>query len=115
VRRCLISWDYGASGVWLLPSDPDACQPSFGSVLSPRLHEDLKRWNDWGERLFNGRVIEPDQDQVACWRAMELDLAEQAQDELGEEWEVLFEDAGAWTWVRRPSAARSLSDSKARG
>ncbi len=107
MRRCLINWDYGASGIWLLPSDADACQPPLRSVLSPDLFEDLKRWNDWGERLFNGRVIEPDQEQVTRREAVKLDLAERAQDELGEEWEVLYEDSGAWTWVRRPNPDRS--------
>jgi len=76
-------------------------------VLSPDLLEDLKRWNDWGERLFNGRVIEPDQEQVARWEAAKLDLAGRAQGELGEEWEVLYQDAGAWTWVRRPNHGQS--------
>jgi len=55
VRRCLINWDYGSSGIWLLPSKPNACQPSLEAVLSPALHEDLKRWNTWAERLFDGR------------------------------------------------------------
>lgn len=109
VRRCLISWDYEASGIWLLPSDPGACEPSLGRLLSPALHDDLKRWNDWGSQLFNGRVIEPDEEQVARWRVMELDLAERAQDELGEDWEVLYADAGALTWVRRPSTALSVA------
>ncbi|MDA8357989.1 MAG: hypothetical protein M0Z95_17240 [Actinomycetota bacterium] len=59
--RCLVDWDYGSSGVWLLPSTPSsACQLSLGGVLAPTLHEDLKQWNEWAERLFNGRVIEPD-------------------------------------------------------
>ena len=106
MRRCLINWDYGASGIWLLPSKPNACQPSFEGVLSPALHEDLKRWNDWGERLFNGRVIEPDQEQVSRWEAMKRDLAERAQRELGEEWEVLYQDALAWTWVSRSNRDR---------
>lgn len=106
MRRCLVGWDYGSSGVWLLPGEPDGCRPALGGVLSPALHEDLKRWNDWGERLFNGRVIEPDREQMTRWEAMKLDLAERAQDELGEEWEVLYQDAGAWTWVRRPDPDR---------
>ncbi len=38
---------------------------------------------------------------------MKLDLAERAQDELGEEWEVLYEDGGAWTWVRSRNPACS--------
>jgi hypothetical protein len=107
VRRCLINWDYGSSGIWLLPSNPNACQPSLEGVLSPALHEDLKRWNEWADRLFNGRVIEPDEEQVTRWEAMKLDLAERAQEELGEEWEVLYQDASAWTWVRRPNRDRS--------
>jgi hypothetical protein len=79
VRRCLISWDYEASGIWLIPSQPaTACQPALRTVLSPALHEDLKRWNDWGAQLFNGRVIEPDEEQVVRWRTMELDLAKRA-------------------------------------
>ena len=105
MRRCLINWDYGSSGIWLLPSEPNAYQPSL--VLSPALREDLKRWNGWAERLFNGQVIEPDEEQVTRWEAMKLDLAERAQDELGEEWEVLYQDAGAWTWVRRPNRGHS--------
>jgi hypothetical protein len=60
-----------------------------------------------GERLFNGRVIEPDQEQVSRWEAMKRDLAERAQRELGEEWEVLYQDALAWTWVSRPNRDRS--------
>ncbi len=88
-------------------TDPTACQPALGAVLSPGLHEDLKQWNDWAERLFNGRVIDPDQEQVTRWRAMKLDLAERAQDELGEEWEVLYQDGGAWTWVRPRNPACS--------
>ena len=107
MRRCVINWDYGSSGIWLLPTEPNACQPSLGGVLSPVLHEDLKRWNEWAERLFNGRVIEPDEEQVTRWESMKLDLAERAQDELGEEWDVLYQDAGAWTWVRQPNRGRS--------
>ena len=87
MRRCLINWDYGSSGTWLLPSNPNACQPSIEGVLSPGL--------------------EPDQVQVMRWEAMKLDLAERAQGELGEEWEVLYQDAGAWTWVRRPNGGPS--------
>lgn len=107
MRRCLVSWDYEASGIWLLPSNPSACQPSLGNVLSPALHEALKRWNDWAARLFDGRVIEPDETQVARWRAMKLELAGRVQDELGEEWDVLYEDGGAWTWVRQPGRGHS--------
>lgn len=60
----------------------------------------LKRWNDWGARLFNGRVLEPDDVQVTRRKAMQLDLPRQARDELGGAWEALYQDAGAWTWVR---------------
>ena len=56
---------------------------------------------------MNGQVIEPDQVQVMRWEAMKRDLAERAQGELGEEWEVLYQDAGAWTWVRRPDGGPS--------
>jgi hypothetical protein len=38
---------------------------------------------------------------------MVLELADRAEAALGEEWQVLSADAGAWTWVRQPSAARS--------
>lgn len=99
--RCLISWDHEATGIWLIPSRRDACQPALQGVLSPGLHEELKQWNDWGAELFNGRVIQPDQGQVARWEATKLRLAARVQDELGGDWEVLYQDGCAYTWVRR--------------
>jgi hypothetical protein len=43
---------------------------------------------------------------VSRWEAMKRDLAERAQRELGEEWEVLYQDALAWTWVSRSNRDR---------
>lgn len=101
MRRCLIAWDYEASGIWLIPTRPaTGCKPALRSLLSPELHEDLKRWNDWAVQLFNGRVMVPDEEHAARWRVMQHDLAVRAKDELGAEWDVLYEDRGAWTWVR---------------
>lgn len=101
MRRCLVSWDHEATGIWLVSSEHSRCQPALRDALPPALREDLKRWNDQGAQLFDGRVVVPDQEQVARWRATARELAEQAQDALGAEWEVLYEDAGAWTWVRK--------------
>lgn len=46
-------------------------------------------------------MFEPDEEQAAGWKATKLKLAARVQDELGGEWEVLYEDGGAWPWVRR--------------
>ena len=90
-----------ASGIWLIPSGQNAWHPALEGVLSSGLHEDLKQWNDWGAQLFNGQVIEPDEEQAARCGGTKLKLAVRVQDELGGEWEVLYQDRGAWTWVRR--------------
>lgn len=111
MRRCLINWEYESSGIWLLPGNPNACQPSLGGLPSPVLSADLERWNEWAERLFNGRVIELDKEQVVRSEAMKLDLAERAQDGLGEEWEV-----STRTRARGPGYAdRTLTANRAKG
>jgi hypothetical protein len=100
VRRCLIAWDYEASGIWMIRSGtPSPSTPPLRDLLPSELLDELKRWNDWGVQLFNGRVVEPDAAQVVRWRAAKLDLATRVQDELGDRWEVLYEEGGAWSWV----------------
>ena len=45
VRGCLVGWDYVATGIWMIPGKANACLPALRGLLSPALHEDLKRWN----------------------------------------------------------------------
>ena len=121
-KRVLIDWDLGASGIWLIvdwrqqrASAQDGEEPElvgFGGPWSDVLPADLlaalQDWNDAAEEFSRpestpaaGRL-----QRKAALRQRGRELAERVQDELGAEWEVLYNAGGdgwSWTWVWPPS------------
>jgi hypothetical protein len=106
-KRVLIDWDWAASGIWLIRT---GCAVEPRDLLSPELVDDLKRWNDEGDEIYGSCST---RGAVAAWAAefwsRAPGLAERVQDELGPDWEVLYNssyEAGGWTWtwVRQPWA-----------
>lgn len=105
-----MDWDYGASGIWNV-----RC-PGVGGVsgrwhdlLSEGLLAALEVWNMAGELGDRQRARgEPFPDffyAAAKW------LAERVQEELGQEWEVLWVERGAWHWVEAPVGWHSFDSS----
>lgn len=126
-KRVLIDWDWGAHGIWTIPSGEDLAPPvrallvrdlprngeprprPWSDKLPEKLLDALQAWNDIGERLFH--YGEPDRDaadqqkQEAEFRRRAEQLAAWTQRELGPEYEVLFVAAGgAWQWVEQPAS-----------
>ena len=115
-RRVLIDWDYAASGIWTIlspeelhaPARPgrwEAGRPSTPRPRADRLPETLldalEAWNRDGESL--GRAAPATDAQWTAFWERAADLAEQVQDQLGPDYEVLHQRVdGAWQWVHPP-------------
>jgi hypothetical protein len=82
-----------------------ACQPSMNLkvLISPELLTALKAWNDLGVKIFDGRDPHPVEEWVGrAYVELASFLAAKVQNELGVEWEVLYQDMpNSWTWVQR--------------
>jgi hypothetical protein len=72
-------------------------------MVSPQLISALKAWNDLGVQIFDGRAPLPIEEWVDCaYVKLASYLAAEIQNELGREWEVLYQDLpNSWTWVQR--------------
>jgi hypothetical protein len=131
VKRVLIDWDWGASGIWTILSAEELSAPGpagswysaaplaeaerprpWSDKLSADLLDALQEWNDHGGELFH--PLGPDSDDATS-RATEdafmsrgAKLAAWTQRELGPDYEVLFiTSTGAWQWVRPPWSRRN--------
>ena len=116
-QRVLIDFDYEAIGIWRVLSsterrgpppkrattkyETDPALPPWSGRLSEDLLDALREWNDSGVRIvFLGNGT-PDEEQ-AFW-ALEADLAVRVQEELGDEFIVLYAiEEDAWRWVLPP-------------
>ena len=118
MRRALIDWDFEARSVWIInsprerPSRPSQHRrPSGGSsaegsqqlrpwcdLLTTSLLDSLQRWNDWGCSLGESSSVAGDQEWESFYRAGKH-LAEVTQQELGDQWQVLWAARGAWHFV----------------
>jgi len=121
MRRALIDWDFEARSVWIInsprerPSRPSQHRrPSGGSsaegsqqlrpwcdLLTTSLLDSLQRWNDWGCSLGGPSSVAGDQEWETFYRAGKH-LAEVTQQELGDQWQVLWAAHGAWHFVHLP-------------
>jgi hypothetical protein len=111
VHRALVEWDYGADGIWILPelaiskgavSSHRCGHPlKWAELLSKSLVESLQAWNDMGEEVYGGPRNLSAPEKIQPYRAAGKVLAEQAQRELGDEWDVWFasEEGGDWAWT----------------
>jgi hypothetical protein len=65
------------------------------------LVESLQAWNDMGEEVYGGPRNLSAPEKIQPYRAAGKVLAEQAQRELGDEWDVWFasEEGGDWAWT----------------
>ncbi|MGH3732134.1 MAG: hypothetical protein ACRDVC_01945 [Acidimicrobiales bacterium] len=72
-------------------------------MISSELLAALQAWNDLGVTIFDGRDSRPIEDRVVrAFVVMASFLALKVQSELGNDWEVLYQDMpNSWTWVRR--------------
>jgi hypothetical protein len=101
--RVLIDWDWGASGIWLI-GHSDSSRP-LSDILSVGLLDELKAWNDSADTATaSGKRVPEDQGAIETFWGRAIGLAERVQNELGLDWEVLYNarDPICWTWVRPP-------------
>jgi hypothetical protein len=105
-QQVLIDWDWGAGGIWTVrePDQPFIPAPgghwgasshdardryrAWRGRLTDELIDCLQAWNDDGD-TFMGRHAHQhsDAERIAFW-GRGRDLAEQAQQQLGDEYEV---------------------------
>jgi hypothetical protein len=124
VQRALVDYDFGASGIWMISSRDDTFKnqnkPNDGewsgarltgaervrpwsNVLTESLLDELQRWNDWGCRM--ARSSSDGRSASTVWISFYQSarvLAEKTQLELGDGWQVLWMENGAWNFVRSP-------------
>lgn len=102
-KTVVIDWDWGATGIWSVspPARPTASESSGSAVsagdrhrawrglLTDHLIDALQVWNDDGDLVMGrGAHEHTDEDRIAFWTRGRR-LAEQVQEELGSEYEVV--------------------------
>jgi hypothetical protein len=112
LRRALIDWDWGASGIWfdnrayarlqcLLPDgsvagpaqeDLDAASEELDRITDST-RAALKRWNLLGEGLLGGHPPPDAEGRLPAFYAEKEQLAELVAGELGYDWIVSWTDA----------------------
>ena len=107
-KRVLIAPDFEASGIWRIGPGMH-CAVHLSDMLDGQLVSDLKCWNDSADSLFGGRVgaRQRDEKAQAAFHGKARDLAFRVQCQLGDDWEVLWnnpEPGWCWSWVQRPTA-----------
>jgi len=113
-KRVLVDWEWGGDGLSLvLSSEELEAQPPVGArwrpykptdvqsrawsgELSEELLDDLQLWND-----EMGVASASDPNLAEALRTRVRPLAERVQEELGSEWEVLYESDGVWLPIRQ--------------
>ena len=120
-RRVLIVCDYRADGIWWVASKEEieashqehsrlnrehhrlTSHRPWGDLLSDRLLDDLKRWNDSWDFTIAQENDEVFPDEVLEEQAREL--AARVQDELGTDgWEVIYFHSGRAHRVHPPGS-----------
>jgi hypothetical protein len=108
IKHVQIDWDWGATGIWSAssPDEPPAPMESgqwlahtpavaedrhraWRGLLSDDLIEALQVWNDLGDEYLGRQAHRhSDQERESFWAQGQL-LAEQAQQQLGPDYEVV--------------------------
>ena len=118
MKRALIDWDFEGRGVWIINaprerplrpsqerrhSSGSSAQGSqhlrpWSDLLTTSLLDRLQGWNDWGCSLGGPSSVASDQEWESFYHVGKL-LAEVTQQELGDQWQVLWAARGAWHFV----------------
>lgn len=97
--RVLIDWDYAAHGLWLVRAPESPSRLAWRDLLSAELLEALSQWNRDCE-VSSRQDTSPARTGELQERARQL--GREVQRQLGQGWEVLYAEGGAWSWVDEP-------------
>jgi hypothetical protein len=109
LKRVLIDWDWGASGIWTVQEPDDRCAPrepgewrayvpppdhdrhwAWRGLLSHDLIDALQAWNHHGAEVWGVHAHKHTDDERAEFWGSGRTLAAQVQEQLGSGYDVVY-------------------------